>query len=261
MSLETTIRNGSLTKVRLTPSIGHRGESELRAAFHLSPGYMDLIHQFQETRIAAIGHAQTPVTLPPSLKLVLHLLPVSSFIAPRDLAIEKIAGHSQLMRPICQGLWNERFNADGFLTCLGDGRYNGIAYTQLFRNGIIEAVDSSPRLTDGSLLLPIYYERALVNALPGQLAVLTLLEIDPPLVLFLTVVGANGYRIATMVSITGDDRENRIESDVLNTPEIILDNYDRPAAEIFKPAFDSIWKECGFPHSLNYNAAGEWRVR
>jgi len=71
-----------------------------------------------------------------------------------------------------------------------------------------------------------------------------MLNIDLPVLLFLTLVGVRGYSMT--------DEVNTIDRDILLLPEIIIEeSYDIIAKDILKPCFDSIWNACGFPRSLN----------
>jgi len=52
-------------------------------------------------------------------------------------------------------------------------------------------------------------------------------------------------------------QSHTIDRDILQLPEVIVENYDDKAEDVLRPCFDSIWNACGFARSLNYNEQGE----
>ncbi len=57
------------------------------------------------------------------------------------------------------------------------------------------------------------------------------------------------------------DEVHTIDRDILQLPEVMLQNYDEKAENVLKPCFDSIWNACGFRGSFNYNEKEEWAPR
>jgi hypothetical protein len=50
-----------------------------------------------------------------------------------------------------------------------------------------------------------------------------------------------------------------IDRDSLVVPEILVESFDFDAAQIMKPAFDTVWNAAGFPRSMNYDEkTGKW---
>jgi len=235
--------------------------AELRIAFTLSETIVNKIKKFRENRISNIFANETPVPFYDTAKIVLHLVPIISFDPAQSYDIGKIALHHDKMAPIyCSG-WNYRYNIDGFLTYSGGAAGKSHSYFQLFRNGIIEAVEGLLlRPINGELLIPsIAYEEELIKSLPEYLYVLRTLGVELPVFIFLTLVGVKGY------SMSIDRRRfypraqtHTIDRDVLLLPEIAIESYDVSAKDVLRPCFDSIWNACGYPRSLNYNEDGEW---
>lgn len=116
---------------------------ELRIAFNLTETIAERIRKFRIDRVSNIFADETPIPLYQNPKIVLHLIPINSFNPAQKYAIDSIASHSGRLSPIyCSG-WNHRFNLDGFLTYSGDRNDKSHSYVQLYRNGIIEAVEGS----------------------------------------------------------------------------------------------------------------------
>ena len=239
--------------------------AELRIAFNLSGTITERIRKFREDRISKIFANETPVPFYDTAKIVLHLIPIISFNPAQSYEITKIASHLEKMRPIyCSG-WNHRYNFDGFLTYSGGREEKSHSYVQLFKNGIIEAVEGlllEPTHKQGKLLIPsIAYEKELIKSLPDYLSVLKTLNVELPVFIFMSLLGVKGYSMAVDRWRFGIDDVYTINRDILFLPEIVTESYDVNSKDILKPCFDSIWNACGFPRSLNYNDAGEWVER
>ena len=238
---------------------------ELRIAFNLSETITERIRRFREDRISKIFANETPVPSYGTAKIVLHLIPVISFNPAQRYEISKIASHPEKMSPIyCSG-WNHRYNLDGFLTYSGGREETSHSYVQLFKNGIIEAVEGlllEPHHREGKLLIPsIAYEKELIKSLPDYLSVLKTLNVELPAFIFLTLVGVRGYSMAVGRTGFWIDEVHTIDRGILLLPEIVIESYDIIAKDILRPCFDSIWNACGFPRSLNYDDAGKWVER
>lgn len=239
--------------------------AELRIAFNLSGTITERIRKFREDRISKIFANETPVPFYDTAKIVLHLIPIISFNPAQSYEISKIASHPKRMRPMyCSGL-NHRYNLDGFLTYSGGREEKSHSYVQLFKNGIIEAVEGlllDPSHKQGKLLIPsIAYEKELIKSLPDYLSVLKTLNVELPVFIFISLLGVKGYSMAVDRARFWIDEVHTIDRDALLLPEIFIESYDVSAKDILRPCFDSIWNACGFPRSLNYNDVGEWVER
>ena len=232
---------------------------ELRIAFNLSETLSERIRNFRLDRIAKILANETPVPLYDNPKIVLHLIPIISFNPAQAYDIGKIASQPAKVKPIYCGGWNDRYNLDGFLSYSGGKEEKSHSYVQLFRNGIIEAVEGlllEPY--EGQLIIPsIAYEQELIRSLTDYLSVLKTLNVEPPIFIFLTLLGVKGYSMAVSRRFPFA-KGHTIDRDILQLPEIIIESYDVRADKVLKPCFDSIWNACGFPKSFNYNENGEW---
>jgi hypothetical protein len=230
--------------------------AELRTAFNLSETTTERIRRFREDRISKIFANETPCPFYDTSKIVLHLIPIISFNPAQSYEISKIASHPEKMRPIDCSSWDYRYNFDGFLTY--SGGENSDSYVQLFKNGIIEAVEGSILKLHGEekRIPSALYERELIKSLPDYLSILKTLNVELPIFIFLTLVGVRGYSMG--VDIMKIDEVHTIDRDILLLPEIVIESYDVIAKDVLKTCFDSIWNACGFPKSLNYNNAGEW---
>ncbi|MBA7704258.1 hypothetical protein ES703_113060 [subsurface metagenome] len=225
--------------------------AELRVTFNLSETVTERIRNFRLDRISKIFANETPVPFYDNAKIVLHLIPIISFNPAQSYDIGKIASHPEKMSPInCKG-WNNRYNLDGFLTFSGGREEESYSYVQLYRNGAIEAVDGlilRPR--DHELRILRLYEKALIESLDDYIIVLKSLEVEPPIFIFLTLLGVKGYFMDAYPD-PDIDEIHTIDRDDLQLPEVIVEKYDDRAEDVLRPCFDSIWNACGFPRDLS----------
>jgi hypothetical protein len=153
--------------------------------------------------------------------------------------------------------WNGRYNLDGYLTyskAKDIGEAN--SYVQLFRNGILEAVECS-LLGNSNLKIPhVVFEEDIMNAFKSYISILEKLNVGMPIFAFLTLVDVKGYSMATDPSWIF--RGNTIDKDVLSLPEIVTENSEFEVDKVLKPWFDIIWNACGFSCSANFDDSGKW---
>jgi len=240
---------------------------ELRVTFNLSETIIEKIRGFRADRIAKVETDDTPVTLYSNPKILLHLIALDAFQPAQQYDMDRVYEkcHDKL-RLIYLSVLSGRYNLDGIVTHsdVGDGKYSG--YTQLYRNGIIEAVDAKllrdPAM-EGSMprYIPSYvFEKKLMESMASYLALMDELMIPTPIYVFLTLLNVKGYKITT-----GDRfdpfSQYSIDRSMLVLPEIRVDNYAVRVEAILKPIFDLIWNACGEPRSLNFDENGNWIER
>jgi hypothetical protein len=228
---------------------------ELRIAFNLSNSITERIRKFRENRISEIYANEAPVPLNENAKIILHLIPISSISSEQTYDMSKLPFDPRLMTPFSTMSWNHRYNLDGYLTY---SMYRDVVshYVQLYRNGIIEAVESS-LLGRSDLKIPsIAFEEVIMNAFNNYISNLKALDVGLPIFAFLTFVGVKGYSMTREPIEIEDDT---IEKDILLIPEIVIESFDFEVNKILKPWFDAVWNACGFPRSLNYDEYGKWK--
>jgi len=233
--------------------------SELRLAFSLSETVAERIRNFRRERTSRILADETPVPIGHGAKIVLHLVPVASFNPGQSHDIARIASQPHKMYPIYCGGMNYRYNYDGFLTYSGQTGGTSQSYTQLFRSGIIEAVECSLLEPHGEekYIPSIEFERRLIESLGNYVSVLKALGSELPVFVFLNLLEVKGYRMAFREwRLTGS--VNTIDRDLLLLPEVLIETYEVNPDAVLRPLFDSIWNACGYAGSPYYDEAGKW---
>lgn len=137
------------------------------------------------------------------------------------------------------------------------------SYTHVFRNGIIEAVETRllNREQQGRRFLPsIAYEQAILGYLPKCFGILKNLGVASPIAVALTLTSVRGLEMSHDDFWGGGDYYP-IDMDTLALPEVVVEDLDETPERVLKPAFDLIWNACGQPGSKNFDADGNWAPR
>lgn len=246
---------------RTSSGKGFLDVQEIRAAFALSEALPERIRNYRAERLSRIATGEGPIQMAGDAVFVLHLVPYSAFEPGASVPFTNVADAPLKMPPIGMGSWSDRINVDGYLAhdARADGG-DGMAYTQLFRNGIIEAVNHRLlRERDaGRKFIPgIAYEEQLIAAFKKYVALQRELAIQPPIVVMLSLLSVKGFTMSANHSFA--DCMRPIDRSSLLLPEVILEDYGATPEQVLRPVFDSVWQACGFRRCLNYTEQGEWR--
>jgi hypothetical protein len=234
---------------------------DLKRAFLASDTLANRIKNFRTDRLSQIAVGETPVPLIKGGKIILHLIPVSAFEFGKKYDLTKISISD--LPPICASGCNQRVNFDGLVTYM-DIREEKYAYnyTQIFHNGIIEAVDGFllQSREEGKIGIPSgAYEKKLIQALNKYFIVCSKLDIDFPMWVCLSLIGVKDYMMWVNNSLWFRE-VHPIDRNELIIPEIRVEHENIPSEYILKSAFDSIWNACGYERSFNYDDNGKWNV-
>ncbi len=153
-------------------------------------------------------------------------------------------------------------NFDGLLFYTTTRTGQTSSYVQLFRNGVIEAVDSQtltplkPYQQQSDKYIPsIAYEKRIIDAVDSYIGFYRKYEMPTPLLAGLSILNVKGFRMRA-----GDiyDVGSPIDRDHLILPDRLAESLDLDAAELLRPSFDQIWNACGHDRSLNYDEKRNW---
>lgn len=232
--------------------------SEVRSVFLQSGELPEKIRLFRNERLGSIISDQVPIRLIPGARTVLHIIPFAAFEAAASFPIEAIANNPSTVKPIGGLFTNSRYNFDGLLMINGNEGGASRGYVQIYRNGIIEAVDSYMlRPRSNELTIPsIVFERELIKAAMIYLDVQKQMTVPPPISILLSLLGVSGYVMAVGQRI--GEIPYPIDRDTLILPEIIFENFPSDIPRALRPAFDAVWNAAGLATSLSYDDQGEW---
>lgn len=234
--------------------------SDLRTAFNFSETLAEQIKRFREERISSILSDETPIPLKKGAKIVIHLIPINAFYLGQQYDIEKINPNQFRLRAIDAVNPKLRYNFDGLLGSeVPDKEGLGYTYVQLYRNGIIEATSGDFFNEDHKTMSDGNYEKVVVKSVADYLEIYKEINIELPIFVFLTVVGAKGYQMESDGNSYFGRRENlTIDRNVLANQEILLKRYPDNVGNVLKPAFDAFRNACGFKGSKNYDENDQW---
>ena len=183
-------------------------------------------------RVFKIKSGQAPVPLYDGPKYVLHLIPFSSFKPAINYDLSKFNKNPQKLPFITWANSNSgMYNFDGFVSYRG---YKpAYVYTQIFRNGIIEAVDmeynpnSKNNISDG---INRNYENRITEAITQYLDIQQNFGITPPVFVIFTLLGVKGvhigYREFSEPKLEPLPGSIPFTQDDLILPEVIFSDFD-----------------------------------
>lgn len=239
--------------------------NELRNAFNLSQTLIERISKFKTERIVQIVSDNLPLPFCDGGKIVLHLIPLESFSPGYNIDLNPIISNPEKLMPIYHSGYSYRINLEGNLSYSGGRNNKSHSYVQLYRNWIIEAVEGGMLRADKEpeearkTIPSVAYERELLESVKGYLNVLKELGVNMPIVVFLTLIGVKDYKMG-LDTMRFDD-SYRIDRDILQLPETIIESYDTRPEDILRPMFNLVWNACGLKESLNFDKAGNWAAK
>ena len=230
---------------------------ELRSLFSLGGDITQRAHRFRDERLSLISSQPNASNRNRSGRFILHIVPLSALLSSStsvDLSRASAAALASTFRPIGGGC-SPRFNLDGFICDAGED-----GYTQIFRNGVIEALHPSIVKTNGDGSLPVIasspLELAVGEALPRYVLGLRDLDVSLPLIVMLSLQGVEGarYRVEEGPELGHNNRP--FDRDPVVLPHGFIGDFasDGNYNYALKPAFDALWNAAGFPQ-----ARGRWR--
>lgn len=234
---------------------------ELKIAFNLSQTLIDQISKFKTERISQIFSGNLPIPFYEGGKVVLHLIPLESFMPNIRVNLKLLKEPKYKFMPISSSGWSDRINLEGLLRFTAGQNDKSFTYVQLYRNGIIEAVSSLDLgfNNEQKRLCSAEYEADLIKSLRRYLILMKDLSINVPIVFYITFVNVKGYTMATSgLRQLWYTTQPPIDREVLQLPEVIIESYDISPKDILLPIFDLVWNACGFERSLNFNEVGVW---
>lgn len=232
---------------------------ELRVLFNQSATALEKAKEFRNARInkVAIGEGHRPLVN--NGRLFMHIVPTAAFSGMVNLDVEKIHEKHNSFQPLGASGMTPRFNYHGFVNEHGGDKNHG--YTQIFRNGALEATKASIlRERNGRLAIPgLGLEKDIFQCLSHYVDGLRGIGVPPPLVVMFTLEGIKGAKYVVKENPWGDE-EIPLPDEVLFLPECVLEDY----GEILqyhkgvRPAFDALWNAIGYSKSQFFNQDGLW---
>jgi hypothetical protein len=249
---------------------------ELRALFTRAPQLADRIRDFRFDRIAKIVGGDAPVLLMGTRPLILHVAPLSAFESAQSFRLDINQAPQQLFTafpPIGAQVGDFRINVDGCLVLSNrgaDGRTHR-AYVQVFHNGIVEAVDSTFVMGEGTAQNPyrltsIRTESKIIGASHSYLQSLQARDAPAPYVLLVSLIGVEGiaYSFAMAAGALFEDEAGILDRDQFHFSELVIDDVPLDPyeyAKLLRPLLDQIANAAGRARTPSFDQDGRFRVR
>jgi hypothetical protein len=258
---QVSARNTNRFYVRNSGGAHEVSVDELRVLFNVSASAMDRAKAFRQERLAKISAGEGPVMLDSSPgRVTLHIVPLSAFSGRTVIDLPSVQAHAASFGPIGSTGYSPRFNFEGFINVRGGATCQG--YTQIFRNGSVEAVKVSARHTSNqqAFLPTTSIERGVIESLNSYLGGLKEIGVPPPLLGLLTIEGFRGALLAVGDRHRSYEENTPISYDVLQLPEFVIEDYGTSAdyEKAIRPAFDAMWNAGGYPNARSFDAEGLW---
>jgi len=232
---------------------------EIRAAFLAAETAYDRLRRLRIERVARALALETPAPTGEGPKLMLHALPInaSAEVWPRVHAMQESEIGTKL--PIIAGTVSTwRYNLDGFVAHTQRDDKSRQCYTQLFRDGGIEALSGGAlaKHEERGGFYPWGMEQRVIGGLGQYQRFAESIGVIPPLLLGLTLSGVKGWKVLRG-PYDFNDSDAVFDRDVVSPPEVMLSELAAPADVVLGPIFDLIWNGGGWPGSPNYRD-GRW---
>lgn len=232
---------------------------ELRTLFVQSTSALEQARRFRAERLQFIREERGERPLVGNGRLILHIIPVAAFSGMVNMDVEAIRARSGIFPPISSMGMNPRFNYNGFINERGGEKNHG--YTQIFRNGILEATEANIMYErDGRFYIwGPRLEQGIFEVFNKYLFGFRDIGIPPPLIIMFTLEGVQGAIYAVDENRWGDYRPSLPES-FLTLPECIIESYGTEVDHhrAVRPAFDALWNAGGFARSFFFDDEGRW---
>jgi hypothetical protein len=242
--------------------------SELRTAFMLTEQLSERIKNFRKERIQIIkSKSEAPAQLINGGKLILHLLPLASFITPIDFDVMELRQKAQFETTEYH---DSEINLDGVVIAPSFEKETS-SYTQIFRNGCIERVtclNAAQGIRDDDKDFSSRFdEEQIISALSDFIDFYSKVEIELPVYLFLTFINIKDYEFHIddefryHIEIRRkkvDNKKITFKRDEIIFPEIVINDNSQSPQQLLRSTFNKLWNSVGLTRDLNYDENGNW---
>jgi len=233
---------------------------QLRQLFLLSNTIGKQIRDFRDDRTTIIALGDTPVQLKCQAKIVLHIVPFDSFSLERTYDLSMFNNpYSELPIIGSSEVKSGRYNFEGYYSQQGYHQDFGApatySYTQIFRNGIIEAVYSVAfSKNPHEKKICVFYEEAVLKAFRELLTFQKSLGVSPPLFALLTFINVKDYKLSSAPnSLSQDLYSVPFDRNILKFPEVMIETFDCDVDGKMRYVYDVVRNSAGLEAKTRQN--------
>jgi hypothetical protein len=218
------------------------------------------MEKFHRERVDNLANGKAPLSKHVNGTLVVHLIPQACVISRNQFEGAKLKEHGRATRPLGGGGANSRFNVDGLLSY--DGQREIMAYTQVFRDGRVEAAmtDIGYKENGFCAIRDMICEQAVFSLVGSYLQFCEAIGLETPITMLSALIDCVGIRFK-MHPRFPDFSDNAIDRSPAFLPELKLPKLDIKPANFLRPWCDTFWQAGGLECSLNYDGDGNWHQR
>ena len=233
---------------------------EIKMAFLNSENPKRKITDFRADRIGKIISGDAPVVIAEGIVQIFHVLPMQALLT--DLSLDVVAMNG-LRVPVMSSMHgiNSRINLDGVVMHRVVTERGSGAYTQIFRNGFVEAVRVFPKnVESGNLILPsTSYEREIIDYLRELKRIFVALDIDGPIICLYSLLNVKGAQLGVANSYFTDEGTGFFDRNQILLPDVLIEDLSADEGNALRPLFNLVWNSAGYRESLNYDQhSGIW---
>jgi hypothetical protein len=243
--------------IRHSAGVHEPSIEELRTLFNQSATALERAKQFRNERIIKIVKGEDHRPLVGNGRLFIHIVPTAAFSGIVNIDVDEAYKKRDLFPPLGAS-GNPRFNFYGFIIERGGDLNYG--YTQVFRNGALEATMADIMYNENSLTIPgLSLERYAFERLSNYIDGLKDIGVPPPLIIMFTLEGMKGAYY-TVMSSPFNHQKIPLPDDVMWLPECVLEDYgsNLDYHKCVHPAFNALWNAIGHSKSKFFDENGLW---
>lgn len=258
----------------LIKNLSKKEERKIKSE-RIDPEIEEKINNLFQNRLLELNNGEYHKNIPSPNRMLIHMISIDALNANRSLDLEIVFNNfeNHLKPPGCiLGRGVER-NYHGLLVSCGPDPYsdNYVGYVQLYRNGMIEAIDSSllkptTQLHGRSYSKPVKklgmwdLEKNIIRSCKMYLNTLKKIEVSLPIYLFLSFIHMRDYKISLVpYENTFISRDSEVtKKDEILLQRIKIDDFEVDFEKKLKPSFDIFWNAFNQPGSRNYDRNGRF---
>lgn len=248
--------------VRNSGGVHEASVEELRAMFPQGADAAERAREFRDRRVKNIGVRRSEQVLVQHGRAILHVVPLAGAVGQYQLDVGAIAGSPADIRVLGNYSSNRHINLDGLLVEASRGDGNLYAYTQVFRNGAIEAVEAGlHRQENGKQVIwGNSLEARIGETIPSYMDLLRGLGVPPPFVVMLALDGLSNTIVRVTPNLIAAQAEPVQYEPLAVLPEALISDYGTATEyhSALRPLFDAIWNMAGKPRARTFDTNGTW---
>jgi hypothetical protein len=235
---------------------------EIKMAFINSDQPKKRLTEFRAERISKVISEETPIKIADGIVQMLHVIPTTALLNDLSVDVLKLIDFGRV--PVMSqnlGL-SFKINVDGMVVHRALTERGSGAYTQIFRNGFIEAVRVFPSTNPdtGRLTVPsTLYEREIIDFIKQLKVILGELGLAGSFVLLYSLLNALKGELGVSNTFFLDEGQGIFDRSQILLPDLLIENITLDEGKALMPIFDLVWNAAGFRESRNYDrTTGIW---